>query len=508
MAIILEYYHHILLIPLFTTLCLMIYLLLTKNPKKALVPTNWPIVGMLPSIIRNSHRIHDFLTEVLNESGGTFEFKGPVFSNMNMVFTCDPANINHIFTKRFSNYPKGPEFKKIFDILGDGIFRADNELWELQRRTTLALMTGENFYASLQNIIWRKTENGLLPILDRFWEDGADFDMQDIFGRFSFDTICQLLLNHDPCSLSPDLPYVACEQALNYVMGPLLHRHLVPESYWKLQKWLKIGREKKLIEAWRAFDDFIYPHVFSHEENNNVIDMFGSFKSAYGESKIDFSREVKDFLRDTFLNLLVAGRDSMSTGLTWFFWLMARHPSVEIKIQDEIENVLGIKRDHAKANWRFFNVDECEGLIYLHAALSETLRLFPPIPIEHKVAIEPDFLPGGKCYVDKNKKVIISFYSTGRMESVWGKDCLEFKPERWIETDGVIKHEPSFKFPAFNVGPRTCIGKKMAIVEMKMVAAFIVHHFHVRVVENHPVSPRDAIILKAKHGLRVRLTKK
>ena len=94
------------------------------------------------------------------------------------------------------------------------------------------------------------------------------------------------------------------------------------------------------------------------------------------------------------------------------------------------------------------------------------------------------------------------------MESVWGKDCLEFKPERWICPSGKIKHEPSYKFPAFNAGPRTCVGKDMAFIQMKMVAAAILYGYKVRLVEGHKVSPRDSILLHAKEGLKVLLCKR
>ncbi|RAL41095.1 hypothetical protein DM860_008793 [Cuscuta australis] len=94
------------------------------------------------------------------------------------------------------------------------------------------------------------------------------------------------------------------------------------------------------------------------------------------------------------------------------------------------------------------------------------------------------------------------------METIWGKDCLEFKPERWISGRGSVKHEPSYKFPAFNAGPRTCLGKDMAFVQMKMVAATMLHHYDFQVVDRASVCPSDSIILQAKHGLRVRFSRR
>ncbi|PIN16502.1 Cytochrome P450 CYP4/CYP19/CYP26 subfamily [Handroanthus impetiginosus] len=380
-----------------------------KNQKKGSIATNWPLIGMLPAVLTNIHRIHDYTTEVLSQCSGTIQFKGPWFDNMDMVITCGPANIHHIFSKKFSNYPKGSEFRKIFDILGEGIFSSDFELWDLHGRTTLAVMSQAKFYSSLEGTLW---------------ETATDFEMQNVLRKVFFDSICQLLLDYNPGSLFTNLP---CEKALSDALEPIFYGYVLPESVWKLQKWLKIGKEKKLLEAWQAVNDFINPLISPEREGN--LNILTAFRIAYEESNIGvISGNLKHFLRDALFALLFAGRDTASTTLTWFS-----------------------------------NVEESRKLVYLHAALCETLRLYPPVGLDLKTPLKPDTLPGGN-YVHENTKVIITFYSTGRMEGVWGKDCLEFRPERWILKGVRVKYEPSVKFRVFNAGPRTCLGKEMAFI--------------------------------------------
>ncbi|XP_047944088.1 alkane hydroxylase MAH1-like [Salvia hispanica] len=464
----------------------------TRHRRATSLPTNWPVVGMVPSLVLNIHRLHDYATELAAQSGGTFQWKGPLFCNMDMLLTTNPANIHHIFSRNFSNYPKGPEFNKIFDILGDGIFNADFQIWELHRRTTLSFFTHPDFYPLLQSTISHKIQHDLLPVLDHFSQAGTDLDLQDVFQRFTFDGICKLVLDHDPRSLCLDMPLVACEKAFNDAVDALLYRHLLPEGVWRLQKRLGIGKERKLKEASRAFDDFIYPCVERAEEELDRFSLLASFKKEFQHMT---NQNSKKFLRDTALNLMLAGRDTTGATLTWFFWLIARHPSSEAKIREEIDNCGGQ-----------VDVQNSRGMVYLHGALCETLRLYPPVALEHKAPMRPDILPCGK-HLEENAKVIISFYTVGRMESVWGKDCLEFKPERWISPSGKIKHEASYKFPAFNAGPRTCLGKEMAFIQMKMVAAAILQRYHVKLVEGHVVSPRNSVILQTEHGLKVTLSK-
>nr|GMC93488.1 alkane hydroxylase MAH1-like [Ipomoea batatas] len=218
---------------------------------------------MLPAILQNAHRIHEFVTELVKLGDGTFEFKGPphVFANLDMLLTADPANINHILCKNFSNYPKGPRFRKIFAPLGDGIINTDSDLWELHRKTTLPLMNHPNFRALLERNVAEKIENGLFPVLDHHAEQGFHADLQQIFQRSTFDISCLQFFDVDPGSLCIDSPgdHPFCK-AIRDGVNAVLYRHLLPERCWKLQKWFAgIDREKKLSEAEEAVDQFIYP---------------------------------------------------------------------------------------------------------------------------------------------------------------------------------------------------------------------------------------------------------
>ncbi|KAL8147054.1 alkane hydroxylase MAH1-like [Apium graveolens] len=480
------------------------------------LPTDWPVVRMTPGLLKNAHRIHEFITDILKECHGTFQFKGPVFSDLDLLITSEPANIHYILSKNFTNYPKGPDFRKIFDVLGDGIFNADAHLWELHRRTTMSLFNNVEFYKVLLESTKNKVKQGLIPVLDYVSRGGIEVDLQEIFQRLTFDNICSLLLDQDPQSLSLELPYIPCEKAFTEAEEALLYRHFLPESILMLQRVVGFGKEKSLSKAREAFDGFIYKCISTKrqqiqigdsgetstpEEESDKLDLLTAYMEAYKAK----TGNPEVFLRDTLLNLMIAGRDTTSTALSWFFWLLAENPAVEYKIQEEIESKLQTKEGEI---WKHLNHREDLGnLVYLHGALCEALRLFPPVALEHKAPIQPDILPSGHP-IDKDSKIVLSFYSMGRMENIWGKDCLEFKPERWITDRGGIKHEPSYKFPAFNAGPRTCLGKEMAFTQMKIIAISIIHNYKIEVVKGHQVVPSDSIILQMKYGLKAMVSKR
>ncbi|KAK8671487.1 hypothetical protein V6N13_038082 [Hibiscus sabdariffa] len=104
-----------------------------------------------------------------------------------------------------------------------------------------------------------------------------------------------------------------------------------------------------------------------------------------------------------------------------------------------------------------YTFDELRDMHYLHAAISESLRLYPPVPIDTKACLNDDILPD--CtFIRKGWIFTYHAYAMGRMEAIWGENCDKFLPERWLDEDGNCKQENPFKFPIFHGGPRMCLG--------------------------------------------------
>ncbi|MBA0591731.1 hypothetical protein Gorai_008733 [Gossypium raimondii] len=128
------------------------------------------------------------------------------------------------------------------------------------------------------------------------------------------------------------------------------------------------------------------------------------------------------------------------------------------------------------------NYDELSKLTYLHAAVCETLRLYPLVPFEFRSCTKPDFLPSGHR-VDRSTRVLIGIHAMGRMESLWGEDCYELKPERWIR-------------------------KEVSFLVMKATVAAIMHSYNVDVLEGQNISSKNSVLCKMKKGLMVGVKKR
>ncbi|KFK33109.1 hypothetical protein AALP_AA6G332200 [Arabis alpina] len=467
---------------------------------------------MLPGVLVVFHRINDYIAEALEVSNLTFALKGPWFFGMNMLITSDPANIQHVYNSNFSGYDKGPEFKEIFNYLGDGIFSADSKLWEELRHSALVMISHQGFQSFSLRTFVSKIKYGLVPVLDHFGETNKVFDLQGVFQRLAFDVTLTLVTGYDSNSLSIEMPENDYAKAMDDANEVIVYRHVKPMILWKLQNWIGVGVEKKMIKANATFNRLCAKYISSKREVIQSCQHSNIGEEAHDEDILSFYMKLdtskyelmnpKDdkFLKDTIKTFMIAGRDALATTLTWFFWLLSKNPKVVTKIRQEINTIL------PRSN-KSLDPDMLNKMVYLHGALCESLRLYAPVPFERKSPIKKDVLPSGHK-VDANWKILFAAYALGRMRAVWGEDASEFKPERWITENGGLKHEPSFKFFVFNSGPRNCLGKKLSFLQMKTIAIEIIQNYDIKVVEGHKIEQTPSMVLHMKHGLKVTVAKR
>ncbi|KAJ3672236.1 hypothetical protein LUZ60_006957 [Juncus effusus] len=457
---------------------------------------------MLPGFLAHVHRVLDYVTSLLQSTGGTFVFHGP---GMVYLLTSNPTDMRYMFVENFQNYPKGKDFIEIFDIAGDGIFNTDGDLWKFQRAKAKSLLTNPSFRTFNARMSREKVENALLPYLADSASKGLLVDMQDILFRLMFDISTNFIFGVDLHSLSLDLPVIPFVKAADDATASIFFRVYTPAFWWKLLRWFGIGSEKKMAEAQRIGYIFMTETIETRRnEMASRKDQSINFLSSYmADNEIPKSDK---FLRESLVNLLIAGRDTNSSGMTWMLWLLSQNPCVEEKILQELSSIPQSSTSDSDG-MVVFNPAELDKIAYLHAAVLESLRLFPPLPFNLKGVEKPDVLPSGTM-TTPNMKIIVCIYAMGRMETIWGKDCMEFKPERWISNDGKLKYEPSYKFLTFHTGLRTCLGKDMALMQIKTTVAAMIYNFHFEVVKGHVIEPRLSTILHMKNGLMMNVKKR
>lgn len=202
----------------------------------------------------------------------------------------------------------------------------------------------------------------------------------------------------------------------------------------------------------------------------DLLDLFMDHRFSDG-SELDNSQ-----LKDTTLNLLIAGRDTTAEALSWMSWHLLADPSVYQTVQEEIDD----KNDQGDFEIDYDDVDKHTvklGTFY------ETLRLHPSIPKNIRRAVADDVLPNGGPRIQKGDIVLYSDWAMARNTDIWGEDAAEFLPQRWLDESGSIAKVSQFKAHFFNAGPRLCLGQKLATFEVLQLMNVLFGKFNVELVE-------------------------
>lgn len=458
-------------------------------------PKLFPLVGCLPQILWNADRIYEWTTGELQKTASmTMRSAIP---GLAFIETANPANVEHMLKTNFENYPKGPFFCNMFyDLLGLGVFNADGLSWKRQRRVAIPEFSRRSLREFALKSMQKEITDRLLPLLDRVSLQGHVVDLQDLLLRFSFDTACQIAFGSDPGCLNLDLSSCPFAKAFDDAVLLSTNRSWGTFPPWRVQKFFNMGSERKLRQALEVVDEFALNLIKTRKADlelagdepdhvtSDLLSRFVHFADEFVELPEIKQKIAEDprskhvnpsdlFLRDIVTGFLLAGRDTSASGLAWFFWLLSTHREVEDAIFGEIMLILSSrKEEHGLVEERLFSFEELKNMHYLHAALTESMRLYPPVPEDSKEAAADDVWPDGTV-VAKNTVVSYHIFAMGRNESTWGRDCLEFKPQRFLR-DGVFVPPSPYDYPVFQAGPRMCLGMDMAMMQMKLVAASLI----------------------------------
>ncbi|XP_072980676.1 cytochrome P450 94C1-like [Typha angustifolia] len=443
-------------------------------------PCGWCNCAVCESYVASSwssefDNLCDWYTHLLKQSP-TRTIHVHVLGN---VITAEPANVEHMLKTRFDNYPKGKPFSAILgDFLGRGIFNVDGELWQFQRKLAFAELAGGSVRAFTSHIVDAEIRRRLLPLLNSAATADEDviLDLQDVFRRFAFDNICKISFGVDPGCLHLSLPMSEFAAAFDKasMLSAWRATATVP-AVWQIKRFLNVGSERELREAIGLVNRLAEEVIRQRRKLGfaSSHDLLSHFMGSVDDDRL---------LRDIVVSFLLAGRDTVASALTCFFKLLSQNPAVASAIRDEIRRVGGEKPKE---------------MHYLHAAIYESMRLFPPVQFDSKFCLADDVLPDGTPVV-KGTRVTYHAYAMGRMEELWGEDAAEFRPERWLQNGAFVPVSP-FKYPVFHAGLRICVGKEMALMEMKAVITAVVSSFDIDVVDGRR-SPKFAPGLTASLG--------
>ncbi|KAH9949850.1 cytochrome P450 monooxygenase pc-bph [Amylocystis lapponica] len=193
------------------------------------------------------------------------------------------------------------------------------------------------------------------------------------------------------------------------------------------------------------------------------------------------------------LTLLIAGSDTVSNSSSAIVYYVSRDRHVQEKLQAELDEALGVNAD------KFVEHDAVKYLPYINAVINEGLRLYSTIG-GGLLRVVPE---GGLNVLGQtfNEGTVLSVpaYVVHRDPDVWGLDAEEFRPERWLEGDLKMLNKA---FTPYSVGPRACIGRNLAQLEMLVLVATIYRRYDTVLEPGQRLPTHDAFIRKV-HGFRI-----
>ncbi|XP_075345851.1 25-hydroxyvitamin D-1 alpha hydroxylase, mitochondrial, partial [Mycteria americana] len=165
--------------------------------------------------------------------------------------------------------------------------------------------------------------------------------------------------------------------------------------------------------------------------------------------------------------LLLAGVDTISSTLSWSLYELARHPGVQAALHRELAAALGSGCGPSAT--------ALGQVPLLRAVVKETLRLYPVIPANARVVPDRD-IRVGDYLVPRKTLITLCHYTTSRDGRLFPAPD-SFRPERWLHRDAA--RHPFASLP-FGVGKRSCVGRRLAELEIHLALAQILLRFEVR----------------------------
>uniref|UniRef100_A0A8C6WK66 Cholesterol 24-hydroxylase n=1 Tax=Neogobius melanostomus TaxID=47308 RepID=A0A8C6WK66_9GOBI len=386
-------------------------------------------------------------------------------------------------------YLKDKQFhKRIFNLfgerfLGNGLVTViDHDLWYKQRR----IMDPAFSSLYLRGLMgtFNETAEKLMDKLSEEADNQTEVSMLKLVNCVTMDVIGKVAFGVELDLLNKSSPFPRAIEAV--LLGLIKHaRDIFFEYNPKNRAFIKEVREAcRLLRTTGA--QWINERKKAIENGENVPkDILTQIIKSAGQEE-SMTKEDEEVMLDNFVTFFIAGQETTANQLAFCIMELGRHPEVLEKLRQEIDEVIGMKRD--------VSYDDLGNLTYLSQVLKETLRLYATAPgtnrdIPEDIVIDGIHIPGGVT-------AMFSSYVSSRMEKFF-KDPLKFDPERFHPD----APKPYYCYYPFSLGPRSCLGLNFAQMEAKVVMAKLIQRFDFTLVPGQSFDIMDTGTLRPKSGV-------
>lgn len=479
-----------------------------------LLPSTLPILGNIIELATQGPRLHDWFAEQsASFDGKPFALRMP--GKPDLVVVSSPSNFEDIQKTQADNFAKGDNFHdQLADFLGDSLFIVNGESWKRQRQILAKLFSARSLRCHMAPIVQKHTKS-LLRIVDQAAHSGELMSVSTIMHQFTLATFAEIGFGVDMHCLEPSPGHGQTssrgfESAFDDAQQLVADRFRVPTTWWKTLRWLDVGTERSLRQALEVVNTET-THFISESmarRNNRILNGQNNDSESASSATKDLISLIMDamveedasgsnigamnaaMVRDLVVTALMAGRDTTADTLSWFLLTLSENPRAQHEIRAELlAQIPQLSNDPEYVP----TVDDVQNLSYLDAAIREVMRLYPAGPFTVKQCVRDTVLSDG-TFIHAGTDIGLAVYAMGRLHSVWGDDASAFKPERFLDEEmecgarrWKLRTVSPFQFSAFSAGARQCVGRRLAMLEMKVALAALLARFRFEAV-----SPRTA----------------
>jgi len=388
-----------------------------------------------------------------------------------------PDLARHVLRDRQTNYTKAetPDDQMLTPLLGEGLLTTDGALWARQRRMAAPSFRRQEV-ERFDSLITRAALD-LVADWHRAAAEGRTVRVDHDLTGLTLRVIVAALLGTDLQSLGPK--FGEAVDAVNRYIG-----HVDPSAPAPADLRARLGAylgAKNFLDL--TVRMLISARVMTGPPPGAPPDLLSTLLAPPGHSE-GFSGSE---LHDQVLTMIMAGHETTAKALTWSLHVLGGHPEQGALVAAELDAVLG---------GRVPTAADLPDLVLTRAVVDETMRIFPPVWLLSRRALEDDVMAGEP--VPAGSLVCVSPWLLHRHPGFW--DSPErFRPERF--RPGADAGRPSHLYLPFGGGPRICLGKPFALAEATLVLATVLPRVRLRHVPGHVVEPEALVTLRPRNGL-------
>jgi cytochrome P450 len=415
-----------------------------------------------------------FLLEAARKYGDIVHFK---MGSQHVFLLNHPDYIKDVLITHNRNFAKSPRLALAKNLLGEGLLTSEGDFHRRQRRLAQPAFHRQRIAAYAQVM----TDYG--KRMRERWQSGMTLDIAQEMMDLTMTIVAKALFNADVESEAQEI-----RKSLTIAIE-LFSRVTLP--FVELINKLPLPSNRRFYKARECLDRIIYGIIRERRaqgiDQGDLLSMLLLAQDTEGDggSMTDLQ------LRDELMTLFLAGHETTANALTWTWYLLSQHPSVEAKLHAELDTVLA---------GRLPTVEDLPRLKYTEMVFSESMRMYPPAWVISRLVLK-DYEVGP--YVIPANSIILMSQYVMHHDPRYFPDPFVFDPERW--TPEAQAERPKFSYFPFGAGPRQCIGESFAWMEGIMLLATLGQKWKMRLVPGHPIVLQPLITLRSKYGMKMTL---